>query len=835
MTSISEKINAFSTSIEDEFPHRVLRKVSEALNNVLMEKDVAKLASADVLALGRSLVIGHEYSYDTWLHRKCLNWYLFELNNSKDIESPFFNNPVQIRRNLLVNIDKAAQDDIKYIQILHDDLLSLKTSKYETLENEGTDYICSFIASAAIFAKILFPGFHEKLLKIRLKELSFDPAFINLYYEGGGDAFYRHFLPSPSSLYLFRCILFFNKNRSKFGFERLSSPDDQLFPSQYSDQKNFSSTFKAWTERRLKAHGVDNAKGLSLRSFCSAALTASVMEPMGGGSSYYPPFVLAVQSRQKIGSVEINSHSYNSSYLPMLLGSQNFGMDFIEDGHKAHERSNSPISNSLKQIIDELTKIRRALMKKTPCSAKDRVSASEEIRELATAKAEQLPPDEYENLRLYTEWICDMLHHSKLTVSSINTYASEVPTLLYQLHGEGVITKLPPEKLKEILSSAIGTYRSRGGRKAFKLFTDFLSSYVGDEFNSPGWGKSKELRSENIISQRPLIDFSQMSQAVQICEAFFTDYLKEKKVRSKGLAEAEKFVATHKAIIIGHMIGLGFYAGVRVSEFVNLKTSNVIYDEGWVLCIRTSKTRNGIRNIPLSLLLPDAYMKDFVSYYKESKARNGINAFLFPQFDGKIWDKSHVSKEVSRLFESFDVEMRFHDLRHSFANWFILRWFVTFHRDKIPEDLPFLKEELFQQLYLDRVRDLMLGMSADREGQKSFTYVLAVLARLIGHGGPVVTLNSYFHTGDFLFYLLSKASGEKKIAITSQQAESYLQVSYPSLPEKFKGRGKKEITMKELQESQVLPLYEKLSKRLKKVNAEAEGLRNLKSMKASLK
>lgn len=817
MISISEKISAVSDSIVDEFPQRVVRKVSEALNHILLEKEAPKLTSSDVKTLGRSLVIGHEYSYDTWLHRKCLNWYLFELNNSNDIESPFFNNPVQIRRNLLVNIDKAAQDDIKYIQILHDDLLSLKTSKYETLEDEGTDYICSFIASAAIFAKILFPGFHEKLLKIRLKELSFDPPFINIYHDGGGDAFYRYYLPAPSSLYLFRCILFFNKNRSKLGFERLSSPDDQLFPSRYYDQKKFSSTFKAWTERRLKAHGVDNAKGLSLRSFCSAALTASVMEPMGGGSSYYPPFVLAVQSRQKIGSVEINSHSYNSSYLPVFLGSRNYKMDSIEDGQKIYARSNSAISNSLKQIIDEITKIRRALMKKTPCSAKDRVSASEEIRGLTASKTEQLPPDDYENLRLYTEWICDMLCHSKLEVSSINTYASEVPTLLYTLQGKGVIAKLAPDELKEVLGSIIGTYRSKSGRKAFKLFSDFLSSYIGDEFKNPGWGKSTELQSENMISQKPLIDFSQVSKAIGICEAFFTDYLKKKKVRSKGLAEAEKFVATRKAVIIGHMIGLGFYGGLRVSEFVNLKISNVIYDGGWVLCIRTSKTRNGIRNIPLSLLLPDAYMKDFVSYYKARKSKAGSNPLLFPQLDGKIWDKSHVSKEVSRLFESFDVEMRFHDLRHSFANWFILRWFVTFHRDKIPGDLPFLKEELFQQPYLDRVRDLMLGMSADREGQESFTYVLAVLARLIGHGGPVVTLNSYFHTGDFLFYLLSKASGEKKIAITSQQAESFLQVSYPSLQKKFKGRGKKDVSMKELEGSQVLPFYEKLKKRLMKV------------------
>jgi hypothetical protein len=254
------------------------------------------------------------------------------------------------------------------------------------------------------------------------------------------------------------------------------------------------------------------------------------------------------------------------------------------------------------------------------------------------------------------------------------------------------------------------------------------------------------------------------------------------------------------------MINLGFYAGVRASEFAHLKVANVIYDEGPVLCIRKTKTANGVRNIPINLLAPESYLKTFIEYYKERKKIASGNELLFPNYKGSLWDTSHLASEVRRIFESIGIrDLRFHYLRHAFANWFLMRWFVAFHANYVPVDLPFIENELFHEPYIKKLKKLILGMN-NKTGQDTFTYALAVLARLIGHGGPIVTMQKYIHCGDWFFYLLSKGSEAMEVQIVSRQAEDLLQLSYSSLPDKFKGRGKKKLTFGEILYYQQLEL-----------------------------
>lgn len=295
-----------------------------------------------------------------------------------------------------------------------------------------------------------------------------------------------------------------------------------------------------------------------------------------------------------------------------------------------------------------------------------------------------------------------------------------------------------------------------------------------------------------------------ISKALAHCEDFFCAYIK--KYRDEKTQRIRLDEARHKAVIIKHMINLGFYAGVRASEFAHLKVANVIYDEGPVLCIRKTKTANGVRNIPINLLAPESYLKTFIEYYKERKKIASGNELLFPNYKGSLWDTSHLASEVRRIFESIGIrDLRFHYLRHAFANWFLMRWFVAFHANYVPVDLPFIENELFHEPYIKKLKKLILGMN-NKTGQDTFTYALAVLARLIGHGGPIVTMQKYIHCGDWFFYLLSKGSEAMEVQIVSRQAEDLLQLSYSSLPDKFKGRGKKKLTFGEILYYQQLEL-----------------------------
>jgi hypothetical protein len=274
--------------------------------------------------------------------------------------------------------------------------------------------------------------------------------------------------------------------------------------------------------------------------------------------------------------------------------------------------------------------------------------------------------------------------------------------------------------------------------------------------------------------------------------------LKDQEKRDKKLKEAE-----HKATVVYHMVNLGFQGGTRASEFTNLRVRDVIWSEGLCLCILTSKTGNGIRMLPLYLIASDRYLQAFIKYFRQrkSEALNG-EEWLFPDYEGRQWDSSHLSSESIRLFEEIGIHnMRFQHLRHGFANWFLLRWFIAFHGEFIPDDLPILENEFFNEPYVSRFRNLFLGMNA-KKGQEVFTHALAVLARLIGHGGPIVTLKNYIHTGDWIFYLLSKRMEVLVAGITSQQAQEFLQVSYPSLPQGLKGRGIKKLSFNKLLEYQ---------------------------------
>lgn len=111
----------------------------------------------------------------------------------------------------------------------------------------------------------------------------------------------------------------------------------------------------------------------------------------------------------------------------------------------------------------------------------------------------------------------------------------------------------------------------------------------------------------------------------------------------------------------------------------------------------------------------------------------------------------------------------------------------------IPEKTPFLSYELFGQKYLDRIRVLLLGAVNRDRGQAAFSFTMAALARLMGHGGPTVTLETYVHNTDWLFFLISRSYESQTIRLTSKQAADFLQITYPSLPPALKGLGKKTV------------------------------------------
>lgn len=779
----------------------VIDRAASCLIKRLDGKAAPKLLNDEVKLIGNELVIGGQSSYQTWLHRDCFNGLIHDLRARRLIESPYFNIPQQVRRHLVTSIEREVWADFPYVQAIRQELLALRIARYSNLFEEEVDCVCSFIAAAALFGKILFPGFERILLGSKWQNVSLSPVALEVYIRrdavDDNDAFYRYYLPAPVSLYFLRAVLFYRKNRNRYGLKRRFDPESYVFQPMQDRLETFSSLFKKWIcnklERISKMQG-----GLAPSRFREAALLYSLVEQRLDNQKFKacPPFVLAVHARA------VESDSFRQEYL--------HGPDFtIKATQNTKERAGAGNSfegkDPLEAILEEMRKRISKLSKNSGLNERNR--CGELIKSVALSDRFALSEEDRQNIKLFSEWIAQMLcptrtKQRRIAIKSIRNYISGTAHLMRHLSQKGYIGSLSSGELTNVLKQTMDRFDSKSIRNALKNFTDFLEAVLGKSFDAPNW-KSNDLWKEDRPKQKPLIYEKHVEQALKERQVFFTRYLANK--IEKRDYDTKLRQALYKSEIIYHMINLGFYAGVRASEFAHLKVHNVIYDNGVILCIRTSKTRNGIRNIPLSLLAPD-YLVDFIEYHERRVYESrGVEQLLFPNYNGKVWDTSFLASEVSRLFKSIGLEgIRFHYLRHSFANWFLMRWFAAFHPD-FRSKLPPRPAKLFWKESLNEIKELALGMGK-KAGQDIFSHGLAVLARLIGHGGPLVTLQKYIHSVDQLFYFITESSSEEKVAISCEQAQEFLQVSYPSLPEDFRGRGRKTVAFDDILRHQQIQL-----------------------------
>jgi integrase len=245
---------------------------------------------------------------------------------------------------------------------------------------------------------------------------------------------------------------------------------------------------------------------------------------------------------------------------------------------------------------------------------------------------------------------------------------------------------------------------------------------------------------------------------------------------------------------------LGFYAGLRAGEFASLRMSNLIYDGGYVLCVRKSKTKNGVRNIPLYLLMPDKYLRELVEYWKKEMNTRKPRDYFFTN-NGKMLNSKKMATLVAGFFlDSLGISMRNHYLRHSFASWFLIRWFAaTYGKNFFDPACSFLKEDLFDEEYLKRIRHLLYGFRILQRGQENFSHIFAALARLVGHGSPRITIKNYIHVIDFLTHLyFRKKYNNPQVKMTSKKLAVLLNVSHATLPLEFRGKSLKVIRVEDI-------------------------------------
>ena len=130
---------------------------------------------------------------------------------------------------------------------------------------------------------------------------------------------------------------------------------------------------------------------------------------------------------------------------------------------------------------------------------------------------------------------------------------------------------------------------------------------------------------------------------------FTTD---EIKILFDNLDSDNRFV---KKMTYGTLILI--YTGLRISEFINLKTKDVDLDKN-VIYIRKSKTLSGVRKIPISQKVIQLF-KDNIDYSKE---------YFFFNNKGNKYIYFNFSTQFNQMLELLELQKHtIHDTRHTFA------------------------------------------------------------------------------------------------------------------------------------------------------------------------
>lgn len=239
--------------------------------------------------------------------------------------------------------------------------------------------------------------------------------------------------------------------------------------------------------------------------------------------------------------------------------------------------------------------------------------------------------------------------------------------------------------------------------------------------------------------------------------------------------------------------------GLRRTEACQVRLGDVHIGGNEVLIvIRRIKSRNAHRILPLHCLLTQADLDWFRQFYAKRWRDTGgdpeaplLATVASPE---GVTPKELARKVAKAIQEVTGKPLTVHSLRHYFASFFPLRWFVAFHGREAAGFLGRLLETpLFSDEVLWRFRQLFVPVTWD--GRAVTTHPFEILSILMGHAGPEITVNVYIHTLDWLqrLYVDREVINGREPRLSMVQAAGALQWSLPTaykeFPEGKKGKG----------------------------------------------
>lgn len=142
----------------------------------------------------------------------------------------------------------------------------------------------------------------------------------------------------------------------------------------------------------------------------------------------------------------------------------------------------------------------------------------------------------------------------------------------------------------------------------------------------------------------------------------------DEKIYRKGTKDFNKTFCRLRMIVL-----IAVTTGMRMSEIFGLKWSDAMYNEG-LLAVRAKLKGGKMRYVPMPPELADELRR-----FMPQPANNVLyiagnnHEQIFPPRDGAKGERQRVEGSFEDLLERAEIQdFRFHDLRHTFASWYMM-------------------------------------------------------------------------------------------------------------------------------------------------------------------
>ena len=735
----------------------------------------------------------------------CLMDILWQLNMKNLYKGPFPNVPLQLERKLTLNLSTLPFQSYKDFLIIRNTLLNpIARTTDIPLTESAEEYLAEFLASSYSDGA-LWDDFHREVMSLSSHDITFAPLTTNLPLsqrdhdeDMANKAFFRCWLSPRTEICLLRLMLLFKKHANDIG---LHLDGYHVFPDEWRSGNfldRIPKIFERWTRGVLRAETTGNSSlGIqAFRKLCIFELLPVV-----------PPFVLSALSglvmcdsfdRKGLGLVDNTlSKAWKLPWKEKIDRTTDKSDRSEKDETEALLEQGRTLLNANPAFLETMTSLKRIIGGLPQnASLKERRRAAAEVTSILSSLPDEssLSPDRFLlNVRFLALWLAFMLKETKFDISTILKRVVMISSKFIFMLGNNSIHQLSTDMLIDVIVKTYTFYDSEGISQDIHAFTDHLydlqdNMYPEMQWEALPWRKDI-LHKEKVRRTKPFISFQMIRNVLDEISSRYP----------------EKTAKRLRAAVL-----LGFYAGLRIVEVANLKPGSLILDGGYTLMIRDSKTKSSTRNLNLSLLMPGEALNEIISFFQRDNCIELTDDTCIFSDYGPDEARQFIPTEVAKILRHFGLpNARFHHLRHSFANWFVVRSMAALHgADFFPPNSSFLNEQLFEGKYLGYVNNLFFGFAMQRKaGYKSFPHIMLVLARLMGHYGPITTMSSYLHIIDWVCKLhMSKCWNGMTLDVDSTTVQTFLQVSYPTLPDSLKKKSLKGIPAADIIREQLMRL-----------------------------